>query len=91
MSDSLIYRWRTNLLTRAAIYASGKVDCLLREKNRVEAETFERIKKIAGEYERDTNILKKSLDEQRAENKRLSSVISEKSTEEARLNNVIFL
>ena len=91
MSYSLIYRWRTNLLTRAAIYASGKVDCLLREKNRVEAETFERIKKIAGEYERDTNILKKSLDEQRAENKRLSSVISEKSTEEARLNNVIFL
>lgn len=87
--DNLIYLWRINLLTRAALYASCQVDRLLREKNRIEAETFERVQKIAGEYHRDTNILRQYLDEQRAENERLDSVVAEKDSEEVRLNDVI--
>lgn len=89
IDDNRLIRWQISLSTQAALYASNQVDMLLREKNKIEADRYKKLKEMSDQYDQDTTTLKQYLAKLEAETKRLNNVISEKSTDISRLDNVV--
>lgn len=81
-----IEKWRMQLTVHAAQHAASQFDILLKEKNKIEKDAFDRLSDLAKQYDIDTQTLKNYIEEKEKEILRLNCVVVDKDDEVKRLN-----